>query len=114
MMAASLKDGDALVDFLLATGADTNVKTNNGQTALHFCASKCNLDAARKLLAHKATARVKDKRGQLPLHRGAAVGNVPIIKLMLEHKSPINATDMDGSTALHHVRIPEDRTLVCV
>ena len=102
MMAASLKDGDALVDLLLAKSADVDEKTNNGQTALHFAASKSNLDTARKLIAHKASARVKDKRGQLPLHRAAAVGNVPIVKLMLENKSPINATDVDGSTALHH------------
>ena len=106
MMAASLKDSDALVDLLLAKGADANEKTNNGQTALHFCASKSNLDTARKLIAHKASARVKDKRGQLALHRAAAVGNVPMVKLMLDNKSPINATDMDGSTALHHVRVP--------
>ena len=102
MMAASLKDGDALVDLLLAKSADVDEKTNNGQTALHFAASKSNLDTARKLLAHKASARVKDKRGQLPLHRAAAVGNVPIVKLMLENRSPVNATDMDSSTALHH------------
>ena len=102
MMAASLKDGDGLVDLLLADGADVNEKTNNGQTALHFAASKSNLDTARKLISHKASARVKDKRGQLPLHRAAAVGSVPIIKLLSENKSPINATDIDGSTALHH------------
>ena len=102
MMAASLKDGDALVDMLLAKGADPNEKTNNGQTALHFSASKSNLDTARKLLAHKASARVKDKRGQLALHRAAAIGNVPIVKLLLDSKSPVNATDIDGSSALHH------------
>nr|OQO22805.1 hypothetical protein B0A51_10326 [Rachicladosporium sp. CCFEE 5018] len=102
MMAASIKHGDTLVDFLLSKGADVDIKTNNGQTALHFTASKENLDTARKLIAHKASARVKDKRGQLPLHRAAAVGNVPIIKLLLERGSPVDATDIDGSTALHH------------
>lgn len=102
MIAASLKDGDTLVDLLLTKGADVDEKTNGGQTALHFAASKSNLDTAKKLLSHKASARVKDKRGQLPLHRGAAVGNVPIVKLLLESKSPVNATDADGSTALHH------------
>ena len=75
---------------------------NNGQTALHFTASKNNLDTARKLVEHGATARVKDKRGQLPLHRAAAIGSVPMVKLMLNNKSPVNATDIDGSTALHH------------
>ncbi|KAF7185443.1 Ankyrin repeat-containing protein C6C3.08 [Pseudocercospora fuligena] len=102
MMVASLKDGDALVDFLFTKSADPDVKTNNGQTALHFASSKSNLDTARKLIAKGASARVKDKRGQLPLHRAAAVGNVPIVKLLLENRSPVNATDMDGSTALHH------------
>lgn len=102
MMAGSLKDGDAVVDLLLAKGADTNEKTNNGQTALHFAASKSNLETARKLIAHKAVARVKDKRGQLALHRAAAVGNVPIVKLLLENRSAINATDIDGMTALAH------------
>ncbi|WPG99633.1 ankyrin repeat-containing domain protein [Acrodontium crateriforme] len=102
MMAASLKDGDDMVDYLLSQGADVHVTTNNGQTALHYAASKNNLDTARKLIAHKASARVKDKRGQLPLHRAAAVGSVPMVKLLLDNRSPINATDADGSTALHH------------
>jgi len=104
MMACSRKDAEQIVDLLLSKDADVNAKNNNGQTALHFCASKSNLDIARTLLAQKppATARVKDKRGQLPLHRAAAVGNVPMIKALLDAKSPLNATDMDGMTALHH------------
>ncbi|KAL8831748.1 MAG: hypothetical protein Q9191_000676 [Dirinaria sp. TL-2023a] len=148
MIAASLPEGDGLVDLLLNKGADTNAKSallskslciiGNGyadkrraskitmarsdalnliisslvtvqtnsrtsnQTALHFTASKNNLDIARKIIAHKATARVKDKRGQLPLHRAAAVGSVPMVKLLLDNKSPLNATDIAGYTALHH------------
>jgi 26S proteasome non-ATPase regulatory subunit 10 len=74
----------------------------NGQTALHFTASKNHLDVARKLIATKATTRKKDKRQQLPLHRAAAVGSVPMVKLLLENNSPVNATDIDGWTALHH------------
>ncbi|GAB7350853.1 hypothetical protein MBLNU459_g1382t2 [Dothideomycetes sp. NU459] len=102
MIASSLKDGDGLVDLLLAKDADPGMLTTNGQTALHFAASKSNLDTARKLVASKASARVKDKRGVLALHRAAAVGNVPIVKLLLESRSPVNATDVDGCTALHH------------
>lgn len=74
------------------------------QTALHFTASKNNLDTARKLLSHRASARVKDNRGQLPLHRAAAIGSVPMVNLLLENKSPVNATDISGLTALHHGR----------
>ncbi|KAI4637025.1 hypothetical protein J4E93_010691 [Alternaria ventricosa] len=104
MMACSRKDAEPIVDLLLSKDADVNAKNNNGQTALHFCASKVNLDIARTLLAQKppASARIKDKRGQLPLHRAAAVGSVPMMKALLDAKSPLNATDMDGMTALHH------------
>lgn len=102
MMAASLRDGDAAVDLLLARGADAAEKTHRGQTALHFAASKGNLDTARKLLAAGASARVRDARGQTALHRAAAVGNVPVVKLLLEHRSAVSAADADGSTPLHH------------
>ncbi|KAJ9157280.1 Ankyrin repeat domain-containing protein [Pleurostoma richardsiae] len=104
MIAASVKDGEKLVDFLLAKGADVNEKNNSGQTVLHFVASKSNIDIARRLFEHKppASARVRDKRGQYPLHRAAAVGSVPMINLLLQNKSPLNATDSSGQTALHH------------
>lgn len=103
MMACSRKEADAIVNLLISKDADVNAKNTNGQTALHFCASKNNLDVARVLLKEKATARVKDKRGQLPLHRAAAVGSVPmIVELLGPGKSPLDATDMDGMTALHH------------
>lgn len=76
----------------------------SGQTALHFTASKNNLDIARRLLDNKppASTRVKDKRGQYPIHRAAAVGSVPMVELLLKNKSPLNATDMAGQTPLHH------------
>ncbi|KAI1814625.1 ankyrin [Poronia punctata] len=95
MIAASVKDGEAVVEMLLQRGADT---------ALHFVASKNNLEVARKLFAAKppASARVRDKRGQYPLHRAAAVGSTPMVKLLLENRSPLNATDNVGYTALHH------------
>lgn len=77
------------------------------QTALHFCASKNNLDTARKLIAHKASTRIKDKREQLPLHRAAAVGSVPMVQLLLDNRSPLNATDISGLTPLHHGMLPD-------
>ncbi|GAW18735.1 hypothetical protein ANO14919_082170 [Xylariales sp. No.14919] len=104
MIAASVKDGEAIVDVLLQRGADVNQKNSNGQTALHFVSSKNNLEVARKLFAAKPpiSSRVRDKRGQYPLHRAAAVGSTPMVKLLLEHNSPLNASDNAGYTALHH------------
>ncbi|KAI1079396.1 ankyrin repeat-containing domain protein [Whalleya microplaca] len=95
MIAASVKDGEAIVDLLLSRGADVNQKNHNGQN---------NLEVARKLLENQpaASTRVRDKRGQYPLHRAAAIGSVPMVNLLLKNRSPLNATDNAGYTALHH------------
>jgi len=104
MIAVSLKDGEELVELLLNKNADVNQTNFSGQTALHFTASKNNLDIARRLLSNKppASARVKDKRGQYPIHRAAAVGSVPVVELLLKNRSPLNAADVAGYTPLHH------------
>ena len=77
---------------------------NRLQTALHFVASKNNLEIARTLLDRKppASTRVKDKRGVYPIHRAAAVGSVPMVELFIKHRSPLNASDDAGQTPLHH------------
>lgn len=74
------------------------------QTALHFVASKKNLDVARLLIESSppASTRVRDRRGQYPIHRAAAVGSAPMVQLLLKHRSPLNATDNEGYTPLHH------------
>jgi len=104
MIAVSRKDGDELVDLFLRKEADVNAKNFSGQTALHFVASKNNLDIARRLLDAKpaASARVKDKRGQYAIHRAAAVGSAPMVELLVKNKSPLNAADIAGQTPLHH------------
>ncbi|KAK8126303.1 ankyrin repeat domain-containing protein [Apiospora kogelbergensis] len=93
MIAASVKDNEKLVELLLSRGADVNQTNHNGQTALHFVASKSNLEVARLLLDSKppASARVRDKRGQYALHRAAAAGSVPM-KLLLTHDNDTGAT----------------------
>ncbi|ROT37038.1 putative proteasome regulatory protein [Sodiomyces alkalinus F11] len=104
MIAVSLRDGDAIAELLLRAGADCNVKNFNGQNALHFVASRNNLDMAKTLLGQDppASARVRDKRGQYAIHRAAAIGSVPMVSLLLKHRSPLNATDDSGYTPLHH------------
>lgn len=72
------------------------------KTAMHFTASKSNIDVARKLFEHKASARVKDKKDQYPIHRAAAVGSVPMVQLLLKNNSPLNSVDYAGYTPLHH------------
>jgi 26S proteasome non-ATPase regulatory subunit 10 len=104
MISASVPDGEAVVKLLLQKGADVNEKTANGQTALHFVASKKNLDVARLLIESTppASTRGRDRRGQYPIHRAAAAGSAPMVQLLLKNRSPLNAADNDGYTPLHH------------
>ncbi|KAI0188391.1 ankyrin repeat-containing domain protein [Astrocystis sublimbata] len=99
MIAASVKDGEAIVDVLLQRGADVDQKKRPALRRLQE-----QPRGSPQAFAHKppASSRVRDKRGQYPLHRAAAVGSTPMVKLLLEHRSPLNATDVAGYTALHH------------
>ncbi|POR35407.1 Ankyrin repeat domain containing protein [Tolypocladium paradoxum] len=104
MISASVPDSEPVLRVLLQRGADINEKNGSGQTALHFVASKKNMDIARLLLGTKppASTRVRDRRGQYPIHRAAAVGSAPMINLLLKNRSPLNPTDNEGYTPLHH------------
>ncbi|KZZ94811.1 Ankyrin repeat-containing domain protein [Moelleriella libera RCEF 2490] len=105
MISASVPEGEDVLSILLHKGAHVNETNTSGQTALHFVASKKNLDVARILLesAHPpASTRVRDRRGQYPIHRAAAVGSVPMVRLLLQCRSPLNAADNEGYTPLHH------------
>ncbi|KAJ3470418.1 hypothetical protein MRS44_000517 [Fusarium solani] len=87
MISASVPESEAVVKLLIAKDADVNLKNAGGQTALHFVASKKNLDIARILIDNSASTRFRDRRGQYPIHRAAA---------------PLNPTDNEGYTPLHH------------
>ncbi|RDA90538.1 hypothetical protein CP533_4139 [Ophiocordyceps camponoti-saundersi (nom. inval.)] len=104
MISASVPDSEPVLKLLLQKGAYVDEKNDSGQTALHFVASKKNLDIGRLLFSAKppASTRVRDKRGQYPIHRAAAAGSVPMVRLLLQNKSPVSPTDVEGFTPLHH------------
>ncbi|KAK7416093.1 putative ankyrin-repeat protein [Neonectria punicea] len=106
MISASVPECEPVLNLLIQRGADINLKNSRGQsqTALHFVASKKNLDVARILIDCKppASTRVRDRRGQYPIHRAAAAGSAPMVLLLLKNKSPLNAADNEGYTPLHH------------
>ncbi|KYK55951.1 hypothetical protein DCS_07916 [Drechmeria coniospora] len=104
MISASVPNGEAVLKMLLQKGANVNEKNSNGQSALHFVASKKNMDIARMLIEAKpaASTRIRDRRGQYPIHRAAAAGSEPMVNLLLQNMSPLNPTDDEGYTPLHH------------
>jgi 26S proteasome non-ATPase regulatory subunit 10 len=104
----------AVVEFLLAAGADPSLCNNNGQSPLHYC--KGQADVAARLMnpprlegeAEEAFVKrrrrlinKRDKYGQSALHRAATANFRAVVEALVDAGCKINAKDRDGNTALH-------------
>ncbi len=85
---------------LLEEGTDPNIRDGDGNTPLHFAASKGCAEVARLLLRHGADPNAQDKNGETPLHVAAYEGHVDIVRLLLEHGADPSIRNRDGKTPL--------------
>jgi ankyrin repeat protein len=99
-------------------GADINIRSENGYTALMDFAARGSDEIVDSLLAFGADVNVRDKDGLTPLMLAARYGyisiveepppppsyddNVKTIKALLAHGAKIDAQDNSGKTALIH------------
>lgn len=101
MMAARESDKKAIVDMLLARGADPNLANNDGQTSLLIALDHGGgTDTVRALLDRGASVNAKDKEGKTPLMEAQKSYDAEIWRLLLEKHADVNAKDNQGSTAL--------------
>lgn len=63
LMDAAQKGDSRMVSFLLARGADPNLRSKDGQTALVICAGRGDADMAELLVAHGADPSISDNLG---------------------------------------------------
>ncbi|CAL5422705.1 unnamed protein product [Camellia sinensis] len=102
-----------IVEILLSSGADVNLKNNGGRTALHYAASKGWLKIAEILLSHGANINLKDKACWVhPLHRAASTGNSELCELLIEEGAEVDAIDKAGQTPLMSAVICENKEVV--
>jgi len=85
---------------LLEKGTDPNIRDGDGNTPLHFAASKGCAEVARLLLRHGADPNAQDKSGKTPLHVAAFNGHVDVVRLLLEHGADPSIRNRDGKTPL--------------
>ena len=103
---AVLRRHKAMVEFLLAKGAEVNAKNSVGQTPLHIAAYNASIsggahkDIVELLLANGADINARDQEGQTPLH---CTFSRAVAELLLAKGAHINAKDNKGTTPLHHL-----------
>jgi uncharacterized protein len=88
------KNGDAaMIETLLANGADANDKTTTGVTPLMFAAASGHVDAVKALLDKGAEVNAKEKaRGETALTFAAANGRADVIRLLAARGADVKVT----------------------
>lgn len=94
-----------IVKLLIEKGANVRVTNNNGQTPLHYAASRNRLDVAQVLLEANSEVNPRDNMGSTPMHRAASRGHIDMVKLLLSSKwINLDAVDCVGNTPLQVFR----------
>lgn len=106
---ASQKPWPNVVKAILAKGVLTNIKTPEGQTALHLAQAAGMIEVAECLVSHSPMLRVQgDYQGRTPLHEAAKSNKLNFLACYLNlHindvlvECDVNVQDSKKSTPLH-------------
>jgi ankyrin repeat protein len=112
LLVASARGNEALVEFLLAHGADVNLRCSLGCTALHD--GELDVGIAIRLLSAGALVDARDDLGQTPLMLACDFSNGPLIRLLLQHGASLAVQANDGWSALDCARNSGSKAYQCV
>jgi ankyrin repeat protein len=90
----------AVIDALIAAGADVNRPTSTGWTALMAAACSGDLALVRALLARNASVTARVDNGYTALMNASACGLVGVAELLVAGGANVNAQTSAGLTAL--------------
>jgi ankyrin repeat protein len=104
-------DRRAVVEILLAHGADVRARSANGSTPLHLAAGRDHVEIARMLLDRDAQANSADNSGSTPLDEAAWRGHADMARLLIARGARVNVHNQEtGATPLHRRRRRRLRT----
>jgi ankyrin repeat protein len=100
---AAMRGDTARVRLLLKQGADVNAAQGDGMTALHWAASRGDVDQTRMLVYAGARLEAMTRNGNYtPLHLAARTGRVAVVRALLDAGANVNAkTTSGGALPLH-------------
>ena len=88
------------VKLLLRQGADVNMTTPDGVSALHLAAKGGHILVVDLLIEMGARVDAADGLGATPLHYAAQGGDERVVKHLLEQRVRVNTADQLGNTPL--------------
>ena len=103
---------EAIVQQLLARGADIEAKDRFGQTPLSFAAQGGHEAVVQQLLAQGADIEAKARAGRTPLSFAAMRGHEAVVQQLLARGADIEAKDRAGRTPLSYAAGRGDEAVV--
>jgi ankyrin repeat protein len=102
LRAASRYGHAAVVDLLLAKGAQVNLKDDNGWTPLMGACKWGHYGISKELLVnHQADVNVANNEQWTALHWASHGGHANLVTLLLSHNADRSVRNRDGCTPLH-------------
>ncbi len=89
-----------IVRFLIANGADINVRDRRGHTPLGTAAARGRNSMAELLIANGADVNVKSDYGETPLRSAVDSDNKALAELLIANGADVNAKDDYGDSPL--------------
>lgn len=92
---------------LLEGGADVNVRGNDGDSPLHACAERGELECMVVLLAKGADRDVRSNDGSTPLHGAAVHGHVECLRTLIAVGADKEAKNAAGERPVDVAKDPQ-------
>lgn len=107
----SLGNKTDILKFLLNNGADPNIESVEGATAMMNAVQSNKMEHLKVLIENKADVNKQDNRGFTALHRAAEMGHIEIVKELLQNgaKKEIEA---EGHTALSLAKARNNKEII--
>jgi hypothetical protein len=104
----------AMLECLLAAGADVDQDGDDGATALMLAAQERRPEMVAALLARGARAGAADRRGFTAMHRAAELGEVAIVRALLARGADPDVAGEGGHTARSLATMRGENTVLAV